>query len=172
MANVKNGLIKGVMNVITVVAAAAASLGDIVIFGPWVGVACNDSILGGSLSLDIEDGKEYDAISAVSGVGAAVGDDLFFSPVADAFAAVPGAGYYNIGSITVVRDANNCFRFEKRKRWISSADGGVITLADISDLADLALADLADVNLAGVTDNDRLAYDLATETWIPEAVAD
>lgn len=47
-----------------------------------------------------------------------------------------------------------------------------VTMAQVSDLDDLALADLADVNLAGVTDNDRLAYDLATTSWIPEAVAD
>lgn len=47
-----------------------------------------------------------------------------------------------------------------------------ITMNQVSDLGDLALGDLADVNLAGVTDNDRLAYDLATTSWIPEAVAD
>lgn len=47
-----------------------------------------------------------------------------------------------------------------------------VTMAQVTDLEDLALGDLADVNLAGVTDNDRLAYDLATTSWIPEAVAD
>lgn len=69
------------------------------------------------------------------------------------------------------------------------ASGETITLSQITDLADLdigvaqitdldttlaalTLADLADVNVAGVTDNDRLAYDLATTKWIPEAVAD
>lgn len=69
------------------------------------------------------------------------------------------------------------------------AAGETITLAQITDLADLdigvaqitdldttlaalTLADLADVNVAGVTDNDRLAYDLATTKWIAEAVAD
>jgi hypothetical protein len=184
-ANVGNDLIKYVMNVITVVAAAAATLGDIIIFGPWVGIACNDAALGEELSLDIEEGKEYDCVSAVSGVGAAVGDDLFYNPTTGAFAAVPGAGYYNIGTITKVRDGNNCFRFEKRRRWISSAGEGTITLADISDLANLTvtmsqisnlasltLADLADVNTAGVTNNDTLKYDTATSTWIVVAVAD
>lgn len=69
------------------------------------------------------------------------------------------------------------------------AAGETITLSQITDLADLdigvaqitdlnttlaalTLANLADVNVAGVTDNDRLAYDLATTKWIAEAVAD
>lgn len=184
-ANVGNGLIKYVMNVITVVAAAAATLGDIIIYGPWVGIACNTAAIGEDLSLDIEEGKECDLISAVSGVGAAVGDELFYNPTTGACAAVAGSGYYNIGNITKIRDANNCFRFEKRRRWISSAGEGTITLSDISDLANLTvtmsqisnlanltLADLADVNTAGVTNNDTLKYDTATSKWIVVAVAD
>ena len=185
-ANVGNGLIKYVMNVITVVAAAAATLGDIIIYGPWVGIACNTAALGEDLSLDIEEGKEYDLISTVSGVGAAaVGDDLFYNPTTGACAAVAGSGYYNIGTITKIRDANNCFRFEKRRRWISSAGEGTITLSDISDLANLtvtlnqvsdlaalAFADLADVNTTGVTNNDTLKYDTTTSKWIVVAVTD
>jgi len=184
-ANVGNGLIKYVMNVITVVAAAAAALGDIIIYGPWVGIACNDAAIGENLSLDIEESKEYDCISAVSGVGAAVGDDLFYNPTTGAFAAVAGSGYYNIGTITKVRDGNNCFRFEKRRRWISSAGEGTITLADISDLAnltvtmdqvtdlgDLTFADLADGPTGTPTNNDTLKYDSATSRYALVAVAD
>ena len=44
--------------------------------------------------------------------------------------------------------------------------------SDITDLADLALSDLADVDVSGVTNNDRLAYETSTTKWIPEAVAD
>lgn len=184
-ANVGNGLIKEALKVINLVATAAAALGDILIIGPWVGIACNTVAIGDTLSLDIEEGKEYDAISAVSGVGAAIGDDLFYNPTTGAFAAVAGSGYYNIGSITGIRDANNCFRFEKRRRWIASAGEGLLTLADISDLADLeitkdqitdldtvALADLADVNMTGITNNDTLKWDAATSKMIVVAVTD
>lgn len=55
---------------------------------------------------------------------------------------------------------------------ITDLDELTVEMAQITDLGDLALGDLADVNLAGVTDNDRLAYDLATTSWVPEEVAD
>lgn len=55
---------------------------------------------------------------------------------------------------------------------ITDLDDLDVTMAQVTDLGDLALGDLADVNLAGVTDNDRLAYDLATTSWVPEEVAD
>lgn len=47
-----------------------------------------------------------------------------------------------------------------------------LKMSDITDIANLKLADLADVDMTGVTDNDRLAYDTASSTWIVEAVAD
>lgn len=69
------------------------------------------------------------------------------------------------------------------------AAGETITLSQITDLANLAigvaqitdlnttlaaltLAGLADVNVADVTNKDRLAYDLAATKWIAEAVED
>lgn len=45
-----------------------------------------------------------------------------------------------------------------------------IERAQITDLDELALSDLADVDVTGVDDKDRLAYDLASTTWKPEAV--
>jgi len=171
-ANVGNGLIKGALSIISFTAVAAATLGDIIIKGPWVGIACNSAGIGDVLSLNIEDGTEYDAISAVSGVGAAIGDDLFYNPTTGAFAAIAGTGYYNIGTITGIRDANNCFRFEKRRRWITSAEEGTITLADISDLDTLKFADLADVAADAPTNNDTLKFVTSTGKWTVVAVAD
>ena len=46
-----------------------------------------------------------------------------------------------------------------------------IEKAQITDLDELALSDLADVDVTGVDDKDRLAYDLASTTWKPEAVS-
>ena len=51
-------------------------------------------------------------------------------------------------------------------------DGFTVTKAQVSDLNTVKLSDLADVNVEGVTDNDRLAYDLASTKWIAEAVTD
>lgn len=55
---------------------------------------------------------------------------------------------------------------------ITDLDDLEIERAQITDLDELALEDLADVDVTGVTDKDRLAYDLASTTWKPEAVED
>lgn len=47
-----------------------------------------------------------------------------------------------------------------------------IKMEQITDLDELALANLADVDVTGVDDKDRLAYELASTTWKPEAVED
>lgn len=55
---------------------------------------------------------------------------------------------------------------------ITDLDDLEVTMSQITDLADLALADLADVDVTGVTNKDRLAYNLDTTKWIVEAVED
>ena len=54
---------------------------------------------------------------------------------------------------------------------ITDLDDLEIEKAQITDLDELALGDLADVDVTGVDDKDRLAYDLASTTWKPEAVS-
>lgn len=54
---------------------------------------------------------------------------------------------------------------------LADLDIGVAQITDLdTTLAALTLADLADVNVAGVTDKDRLAYDLDSTKWIAEVV--
>jgi predicted RecA/RadA family phage recombinase len=145
-----------VTNILNVTAAADTVYGDLIIHGPWVGVALNDALTGAALTIDIEDGREIDAISAVSGVGSAVGDDVFYNPTTGAYAAAAADGSYLVGNITVVKNSDNVFRFEKLRRHVAYAAQ--------------TFAGLLDVDVAGVTDNDTLKYVASTGKWTDVAV--
>ena len=114
MANASVTLIKDFeeLHVLTVVATAAVAQGDLVIFGPWVGVALNTAAIGDDLSLDIVLGKEVDATSTVA-VAATIGAAIYYNPTTGAFAAASATGNALVGYTTKIKDTNNVFRFEK-----------------------------------------------------------
>lgn len=99
-------------DIVVVTAAAAAVEGDLVIFGPWIGVALNDVAIGEKLSLYIGEDKEFDAVSTVA-VAATVGAAIYYNPTTGAFAAATATGNALIGYTTVVKNSDNVFRFEK-----------------------------------------------------------
>jgi predicted RecA/RadA family phage recombinase len=104
--------IKEVADTITVVAAAAVTQGDLVIFGPWLGIALNTAAIGDDLTLDIRQGVEIDALSTVA-VGASVGAAIYYNPTTKVFAAASAAGNALVGYTTKAKNADNVFRFEK-----------------------------------------------------------
>lgn len=116
MANAVATLMKDVAKVINVTAAAAAAQGDLVVHGPWIGVALNDAGVGETLSLDITDGKEVDLVSSVSGVGATVGSAVYYNPTTGAFATAGATGNGLAGYTTVAKNSDNVFRMEKVRR--------------------------------------------------------
>jgi predicted RecA/RadA family phage recombinase len=182
-ANVNQNTKERKSDVIVVTAAAAASEGDLIIFGPWVGVALHDALINTPLSLYVGGDKEYDAYSTVA-VAATVGSSIYYNPTTGVFAASGGAGLYLIGYTTVIKNSDNVFRFEKLRSHVLPTDTTItlsditdlasltVTMSQVSDIGDLAFADLADVDVAGVTNNDTLKYDSATSKWIDVAVTD
>ena len=182
-ANVNQNTKEQRSDILRVTAAAAAVEGDLVIFGPWVGVALNDVAIGDTLSLYVGGDKEYDAYSTVA-VAATVGASIYYNPTTGVFAASGGVGLYLIGYTTIVKNSDNVFRFEKLRSHVLPTDTTItlsditdlasltVTMSQVSDIANLAFADLADVDVAGVTNNDTLKYDSATSKWIDVAVAD
>jgi predicted RecA/RadA family phage recombinase len=115
MANANVNMIKGDegLDVVTVPAAAVCTQGDLVLFGPWLGVALSEAkAIGDELSLNIELGVEVDAVSDAA-VAASVGSPIYYNPTTGVFAAAAASGFALAGYATVVKDVNNVFRFEK-----------------------------------------------------------
>ncbi len=108
-------LIKERMNVVTVVAAAAVTQGDPVYVAPWFGVALNTAAIGEDLSIDVMDGSEVEATSAVA-VAASVGAPIYWNPTTKVYAAASASGFALVGYTTKVKDTDNVFRFEKLRR--------------------------------------------------------
>lgn len=112
-ANVKGANTKDrATNVIDVTAGADTTQGDLLIHGPWLGIALNTAASGASLTLDIEAGLEVDAYSPVA-VAATVGAAIYYNPTTGAFAAATATGNALVGYTTVVKNSANVFRFEK-----------------------------------------------------------
>ena len=101
------------LEVINVTAVAAVTQGDLVLFGKWLGVALNTAAIGENLGIDFAPRKRVNAVSAVSGVGAALGDDVYYNFTTGVFAPEYSDGYYFVGNVTQVKDSGNCFQFEK-----------------------------------------------------------
>jgi hypothetical protein len=155
-ANVNQNTKERESDILVVTASAAASEGDLIIFGPWVGIALHDALISTNLSLYVGGDKEYDAVSAVA-VAAAVGDELYYNPTTGAYAAAAESGSYLVGYTTVIKNSDNVFRFEKLRRHTAYS-------------APLTFAGLADVNVTGVDDNDTLKYVQSTGKWTKVAV--
>ena len=175
---------------------SAIEQGDFVVLGDLCGVADEDIANLAVGSVHVEEGLIVQASEFVSG------EDTFntphqlvyFDPFSGQFSDTSSPLYRVVGQLQEVK-SGGVIRFMKFRRaplvanitlsqitdlanlsitmnQISNLANLKITMSQVSDLKDLALEDLADVNLVGVTDKDRLAYDSTTSKWIPEAVAD
>jgi hypothetical protein len=153
---------------------SAIKQGDFVVLGDLCGVADEDIDNLTVGSVHVEEGLIVQASEFVTGENTfnTPHQTVYLDPISGDFSDTSNAGYKAVGQLIEVKDSGGVIRFSKYRRAVTVGEPIRITLSQITDIGNLALGDLADVNLAGVTDNDRLAYDSATSKWIPEAVAD
>ena len=99
---------------IELTAPADVVSGNLLIVGPWLCVATSKAASGAKFTANIREGEEIDAVSTVA-VAASIGAAIYYNPSTGAFAASSATGNALVGYTTVVKDANNNFRFAKVK---------------------------------------------------------
>lgn len=104
------------VDVITITAAADITQGDFVIAGPWGGVALEDIANGDEGSLQIDDEMEVQTADLKAGEDTfdTFGQKVFFDTATNQFSDTSTAGYYHVGDLLKVKDANAVIVFRTR----------------------------------------------------------
>lgn len=152
---------------------AALVAGEFCLIGGIAAIAQEAIAIGAYGGFVVGEGLVFQTATLKTGekTFATPNQDVFWDNTGKTFSDTSTAGYYKIGQLAEVIDSGVIRVIKQYKAEVVAAATSV-TLSQISDLEDLALADLADVNTAGVTNNDTLKYDTATSKWIVVAQAD
>lgn len=102
-------------DVVTLVATAAVTQGDFIVFGPWCGEALNSAAIGENVSVRIKEGIELSTGTLVSGEDTfgTLHAAVYFDSSAGEFSDTSTSGYYLVGYVTEVKSSDGFIKFEK-----------------------------------------------------------
>lgn len=94
---------------------AALKQGDFAVVGPYAAIADEDIASLASGSLFVQEGIQVQVDDLVTGENtfATLGQEVYFNTTTSEFSDTETAGYYLVGYLTMVKDANGKIEFEK-----------------------------------------------------------
>lgn len=112
-------------DVITVTASADFAKGDIVIWGPLVGIAKHAALTGAKLTIRVKEGITVDTAELAAGATFATpGQEVWYNATTEEVTDLESAGLYGIGWLddAGVKNSDGVIVFQKRKLYVDGAD--------------------------------------------------